>query len=191
MRAVDGQAAFDAMLAWCAADGACSQAHPRLATQWQGLRASLPRDVTVPHPVTGRDETLRLTPDMLGRPGARPPVRAGAGGGAALAISRAAAGRWGALAGLAMAGGGRGQQLATGMHSGGVRRATAGRPARRPVARHRRRRGRPVPAGLRRLAGAVPADSTAWASHGARAAAVGCRRPGHAAAARPARGARP
>lgn len=114
--AVDGQAAFDALLAWCAADGACSQAHPRLATQWQGLRASLPRDVTVPHPVTGRDETLHLTPDMLAGLVRGPLYAPALAAALPLAISEAAAGRWGALAGLAMAGGGRGQQLATGMH---------------------------------------------------------------------------
>ncbi len=116
--AVDGQAAFDALLAWCAADAACQREHPLLAERWRTLRASLPREVTLQHPLTGRDETLRLTPEMLTglvRGPLYSPLLASA---LPLAIEAAAQGRWAPLAGLALAqaGNGRNPPLAQGMH---------------------------------------------------------------------------
>jgi hypothetical protein len=53
------------LAAWCDADPGCSRQHPRLRQTWQRLLASLPREVTVTHPLTGVDETLHLTPAML------------------------------------------------------------------------------------------------------------------------------
>lgn len=63
--AADAQATFDALLQACAGEAACRARYPRLPDTWATLLASLPRDVTVPNPATGRDETLRLTRDML------------------------------------------------------------------------------------------------------------------------------
>lgn len=116
--AVDGQAALDALLDWCQADVACRQQHPALRAQWQRLRAALPRDVTLQHPLSGRDESLRLTTDMLDglvRTSLYSPLLASA---LPLAIDAAATGRWTPLVGLAQAlsGGGRAGALAQGMH---------------------------------------------------------------------------
>jgi pimeloyl-ACP methyl ester carboxylesterase len=116
--AVDAQAALDALLAWCQADSACRQRHPDLRQQWQGLRATLPREVTLQHPLTGREESLRLSPDMLAglvRASLYSPLLTSA---LPLAIDAAAGGRWAPLAGLALAqsGGGRAGALAQGMH---------------------------------------------------------------------------
>lgn len=115
--AVDAQAAFDGLLAWCEADAGCSTRHPRLRAQWQRLLAMLPQEVSVPHPVSGREQRLRLTPEGLAGL-VRGPLYAPALA-AALppAIEEAAAGRWTPLVGLAAAlSGGRGAALAQGMH---------------------------------------------------------------------------
>jgi pimeloyl-ACP methyl ester carboxylesterase len=115
----DNQAAFDALLASCAADAACSARHPRLRAQWQALLDGLPRSVRVAHPVTGREETVVVTRDMvigLVRLPLYVPALA-----AALphAVAEASQGRFGALLGLAVAlGGGRNSEsrMAAGMH---------------------------------------------------------------------------
>jgi pimeloyl-ACP methyl ester carboxylesterase len=61
----DGQAAFDALLAACAADAACAKAHPALRADWATLLASLPKTVTMTHPLTGRTESFTLTRDLV------------------------------------------------------------------------------------------------------------------------------
>jgi pimeloyl-ACP methyl ester carboxylesterase len=117
--ASDTQAAFDALLAACLAEPGCRARHPQLRGRWQQLLASLPRPVTVPHPVTGLDETFTLTRDMLGQLVRLPlysPVLASA---LPHALDEAAQGRFVALMGLAAAiGGGRDAdlRLAMGMH---------------------------------------------------------------------------
>ena len=63
--AADAQAAFDALLQSCADEAACRARHPALRDAWAALLGSLPRDVMLPNPSTGRSETLRLTRDML------------------------------------------------------------------------------------------------------------------------------
>ena len=116
--AADGQAALDALLAWCDADAACRRQHPALRQTWQRLLASLPRDVTLAHPLTGADETLRMTPAMLAGL-VRAPLYAPALAAALPAALQAASdGRWTPLAGLAMAlgGGARSATVAQGMH---------------------------------------------------------------------------
>ncbi|HJV96719.1 MAG TPA: alpha/beta hydrolase [Albitalea sp.] len=62
---VDGQAAFDAMLAACEHEAACAQRHPTLRADWASLASSPPRRVTVMHPLTGQSESLTLTRAML------------------------------------------------------------------------------------------------------------------------------
>ena len=115
---VDAQAALDALLVWCRGDAACQRRHPQLAQQWAGLRAALPRNVTLTHPLNGREETVRMTVDVLAAMVRAPlysPVLAAA---LPLAIEEAAAGRWSPLAGLAVAlsSSARGPGLAQGMH---------------------------------------------------------------------------
>lgn len=115
--AADAQTAFEALLAWCEADADCRRRHPRLRAQWQGLRAALPREVMLTHPVTGRDERMTLTPDMLAGLVRAPLYAPSLAAGLPAAIEQAAAGRWTPLAGLAMAlAGGRAGALAQAQH---------------------------------------------------------------------------
>lgn len=115
--AVDTQAAFDAVLASCEADVACRARYPQLRTQWAALLASLPRTVTLAHPVTGQDESLTLTRDMLAGLVRLPlyaPVLASA---LPEALAQAAHGHFAPLFGLGTAlGGRRDMKLAAGMH---------------------------------------------------------------------------
>jgi pimeloyl-ACP methyl ester carboxylesterase len=114
----DAQAAFDAVLAACAAEPGCAAAFPALRQDWARLLASLPRDVTVAHPMTGLRETLRLDADIL-RTLVRAPLYVPRLASAVpLALHEAAQGRYEPLFGLASAMGGsdRAQRLAAGMH---------------------------------------------------------------------------
>lgn len=116
--AVDAEAAMTALLAWCGADPACQRQYPRLGETWRRLLASLPQRVSAVHPLTGREETLRMTPEMLQglvRGALYAPVLASA---LPAALAQAAAGHWSPLIGLSMAQGGndRRQALAQGMH---------------------------------------------------------------------------
>jgi pimeloyl-ACP methyl ester carboxylesterase len=61
----DNQAAFDSLVAACAAAPACAKAHPDLRARFMALLHGLPRTVTAIHPFTGRDETFTLTRDMV------------------------------------------------------------------------------------------------------------------------------
>ncbi len=114
----DAQRAFDALLGDCEADAECSKRFPGLRAQWKTVLAGLPREVEVTHPVTGREERITLQREMLAGLVRLPlyaPVLASA---LPYAISEAAAGRFGAIVGLAtsVAGGGKGLDLAMGMH---------------------------------------------------------------------------
>ncbi|MEN9630480.1 MAG: hypothetical protein RJA10_3708 [Pseudomonadota bacterium] len=116
--AADAQVALKALFDACRADAACEQRHPRLDDTWRSLRASLPRDVAVTHPLTGLSETLRLTPDALAglvRAALYAPSLAA---GLPAALAAAAEGRWAPLVGLAAAlsGPGAGGGLSQGMH---------------------------------------------------------------------------
>jgi pimeloyl-ACP methyl ester carboxylesterase len=116
--AVDGQAAFDALLAACDTEATCQSSHPDLRRQWQQLLAGLPVQAIVPHPMTGRDERVVVGADMLQalvRQALYSPVLASA---LPVAIDEAAAGRFAPLVGLASAlgGGRRSMALAQGMH---------------------------------------------------------------------------
>ena len=116
--APDAQAAFDALLKACAQEPACQARHPGLPQDWQTLLTTLPRKVSVAHPLTGRIEELLLTPDMLRamvRTVLYTPATASA---LPAAIGEAAAGRFGPLVGLSSAmGPARGPAaLAQGMH---------------------------------------------------------------------------
>ena len=113
----DNQAALDSLLTACAAEPACARAHPALRAQWLALLDSLPRDVTLPHPLTGRPETLRLQRDSV-LAMVRAPLYAPALAAALpMVIAQAAQGRWAPLAALAGAlGGGGAGAMATGLH---------------------------------------------------------------------------
>ncbi|WP_343629451.1 alpha/beta hydrolase [Roseateles sp.] len=114
----DGQAALDAVFDACAADAACQARYPALRSEWQGLLKSLPRKVSVMHPLTGKTEEFTLTREsLLGMIRAPLYVPASA---AALpaALHEAAQGRFEPVAGLAgqLGGGSRAMRLAEGMH---------------------------------------------------------------------------
>ncbi|MCW5635657.1 MAG: alpha/beta hydrolase [Rubrivivax sp.] len=115
----DNEAALEQVFAACAADRAgCGVRFARLRADWHSLLASLPREVEVAHPLTGRTERFTLTREIvLGL--VRAPLYAPALASALpLALAEAAEGRVAALFGLAsaMQGGGRAGSLAEGMH---------------------------------------------------------------------------
>ena len=113
----DGQAAFDALLAACDAESACHREHPTLRTDWAALLKSLPKQVSAPHPLTGRPETFTLTREML-LGAVRGPLY-GPALAAALpaAIDDAAHGRYDGIVGLgATLSSRKGLKLAMGMH---------------------------------------------------------------------------
>lgn len=113
----DAQAAFNALLAWCAGDAACHARHPRLAAHWQALWAGLPRPVTLVHPVTGQAENLTLTREAVAALVRAPLYAPALAAGLPLAIEEAAGGRWSALVGLAQSmGGGSVGRIAQGQH---------------------------------------------------------------------------
>ena len=113
----DNQAALDAVFTACAADPACAARYPELRADWHALLATLPRDASVAHPMTGEVQRLRLTRDtLLGL--VRTPLYVPALASALpLALTEAARGRFEALVGLATAlSGGRAAALSEGMH---------------------------------------------------------------------------
>ena len=63
----DNEAALQSLWSACATEPACQAAFPHLQGDWTSLKTSLPRDVTVRDPRSGRQVTLRLTlPVLLG-----------------------------------------------------------------------------------------------------------------------------
>jgi len=114
---VDNQAALDAVFTACEAEAACRQRHPGLRGQWQALLQRLPITTTLAHPITGQSETVRIDVDaamsLLRGPLYAPALAAAL----PAALGEAVQGRWSALLGLGAAlSGGRGGQLASGMH---------------------------------------------------------------------------
>jgi pimeloyl-ACP methyl ester carboxylesterase len=117
----DAQRAFDALIAACeapAGDAECRKRYPGLRAKWQAVLGSLPREVALLHPVTGREEHVVLTRDMLVSLVRLPLYAPALASALPLAIHEAAAGRFGAIVGLATAlsTGGRNMELAMGMH---------------------------------------------------------------------------
>lgn len=114
----DAQAAFDALLADCTSQPACAQRYPALREQWQALLASLPREVSVQHPVTGQTEQLTLTRDMLASLVRLPLYAPALASALPYAISETGQGRFTALLGVttALMSGSRSIDLAMGMH---------------------------------------------------------------------------
>lgn len=114
----DAQAALDALLESCEAETGCHQRHPELRGSWQRLLASMPREVTLAHPITGVPETLQLTREMLANMVRLPLYVPRLASALPLAIDQAAAGRFEALFGLvsAMSGPRSATDMAMGMH---------------------------------------------------------------------------
>ncbi len=113
----DNQAALDALLAACEQDKACAIREPLLAERWRALLASLPRTVTLAHPLSGRSETILLTQQTLLAMVRGPLYVPALAAALPAAIGEATRGRFEPLAGVALSfGGRRGTQMAAGMH---------------------------------------------------------------------------
>ena len=115
----DGQAALDAVFDACERDAACTSRWPRLRAQWTQLVASLPRAVTVVHPVTGQTETLTMTRELLLSLVRSPLYVPALASGLPAALAQAVQGRFEALvtlAGAVSASTGARPALADGMH---------------------------------------------------------------------------
>jgi pimeloyl-ACP methyl ester carboxylesterase len=117
----DTQAVLDALFAACAQTSDCQRAYPRLREDWATLLASLPREVSLVEPRSGRREQFRLGRDMLLNALRGPMYVPALAAALPRAITEAAAGRFEPLAGLNAMIAPRpdrrpGQALATGMH---------------------------------------------------------------------------
>ena len=113
----DNQAAFDGLLAACEADSTCAARYPDLRRGWRSLLASLPRQATVLHPVTGQAEQITVTRDLLLGLVRGPLYVPSLTAALPLALAEATRGRFEPLAGLSGAlGGSRAGALAAGMH---------------------------------------------------------------------------
>lgn len=117
----DGQAALDKLLEACekdtAGDQACSKRFPRLRNEWESLLGSMPKLVSVRHPVTGANESFNLTRSTLLRSVRSPLYVPALAAGVPVAVHAAAQGDFSGIVGLANALGSRkSTQLAMGMH---------------------------------------------------------------------------
>jgi pimeloyl-ACP methyl ester carboxylesterase len=113
----DNQTALDAVFDGCARDAACNAREPQLAERWRALLASLPRSLSLAHPLSGQREPIVLTRDaLLGM--VRGPLYVPALAAALPAtVGEATRGRFEPLAGLALSfAGRRGTRMAEGMH---------------------------------------------------------------------------
>jgi pimeloyl-ACP methyl ester carboxylesterase len=114
----DGQAALDAVFSQCEADAACRTRYPSLRADWQALLRSLPRTVTLQHPVTLRSEEVTMTRETL-MSAVRPPLYSPMAASALpQALHEASQGRFNALSALSglTSGGSDAGRLYTGMH---------------------------------------------------------------------------
>lgn len=115
----DAQSSLDALLDACDQDPACQGAHGPARARWQRLLASLPRTVTVQHPLSGQPETFTMTHERLSSLVRLPLYAPALAAGLPHALAEAEQGRFGPLVGLATSLGGRNPkalQLAMGMH---------------------------------------------------------------------------
>lgn len=117
----DAQSALEALLRSCEARGdagqACARQFPHLRQEWATLLASLPRRVSVHHPLSGALETFTLTRDATLRAVRTPLYALALASALPAAIHNAAAGDFEGLVGLSNAlGSSKSLRLAMGMH---------------------------------------------------------------------------
>lgn len=114
----DGQAALDAVFDHCEREAACRARYPTLRQDWQTLLSSLPRPVSLQHPITGEAEELPLTRDMLLSLVRGPLYAPTLASALPAALHEASQGRFNGLAGLAgmLGGTSRANRLYGGMH---------------------------------------------------------------------------
>ncbi len=113
----DGQAALEAVFKHCETEAACQARFPRLRQDWAALLQSLPRQVSIAHPLSGELESLVMTRELLLRAVRAPMYVPAFAAALPAAISAAAQGRFEAISGLSGAlGSGKALRLAMGMH---------------------------------------------------------------------------
>ncbi|MCV2352776.1 alpha/beta hydrolase [Paucibacter sp. B2R-40] len=113
----DGQAALDASLLACEQEPACQQLFPKLRQEWAALLQSMPRQVSVMHPLTGQPESFTLSREMLLRSVRLPLYSPALAAALPAAIHAAHQGRLEGLMGLSGAlASGKSSRLAMGMH---------------------------------------------------------------------------
>ena len=106
----DNQAALDAALQACEADAACQARYPQLRARWAAMLKSLPRGVVLKHPVTGSNETVQITRDMVLGMVRQPLYVPALAAALPMAVGEATLGRFDALMAL-------GLSLVTGRHA--------------------------------------------------------------------------
>lgn len=113
----DGQAALDAVLLACEQDKTCQTQYPNLRPQWAALLQSLPRTISVSHPLTGVPEQARLTRAALLRAVRSPLYVPAMAAALPAAIAAASQGRFEGLVGLSSSlDSGKATRVAMGMH---------------------------------------------------------------------------
>ncbi|WP_271007725.1 alpha/beta hydrolase [Paucibacter sp. B51] len=113
----DNQAALDAAFSACEKEPACQARHPQLRAQWQALLASVPRQITVRQPMTGKQEQFTLTRSQLLRAVRGPLYMPALAAALPAAIGEAAEGRFDGLMGLTgTMSSNKSSRLAMGMH---------------------------------------------------------------------------
>ncbi|MGM9516853.1 alpha/beta hydrolase [Roseateles sp. DB2] len=114
---VDIQAALDAEFKACEDEPACAKRYPQLRQQWAQLLGSLPRSVTMRHPLTNEPETFTLTRPQMLRAIRGPLYVPSMTSLVPAAIQAASKGQFEALAGLGgLMGSNKATRLALGMH---------------------------------------------------------------------------
>lgn len=114
---LDAYAAFSTWVRACEQDADCGARHPQLGQKVQALLASLPKEIAVTHPLTGRPERLTLRADQLVSLLHGPLYAPWLASALPLALAQASEGRFEALFGLSSAiDGGDSTRLAVGMH---------------------------------------------------------------------------
>lgn len=113
----DIQTALDAVFSACERETACQARYPQLRAEWKQLLASLPRPVSIAHPVTGEPQQLTLQRSAVLNAVRSPLYLPQMAAVLPAAIHAAAQGRFEGLAGMSsVLAGGRGSRLSTGMH---------------------------------------------------------------------------
>ncbi len=103
----DSQIALDNLFSACEKDiqseRGCAKRYPRLRLEWSNLLKSLPRNISVSHPVTGLTQTFTLTGDAVLRSVRSPLYAPALAAGLPAAIHAAAQGHFEGLIGLSSA----------------------------------------------------------------------------------------
>jgi pimeloyl-ACP methyl ester carboxylesterase len=99
----DSQASLDAMFDACEQSSVCTARHPSLRADWAALLKSLPREATLLHPLSGREERVMVTREMVLQAVRGPLYAPSLASALPQAIGEAAGGRFQPLAGLANA----------------------------------------------------------------------------------------